>query len=372
VGGGGGGIEATMISYKASYRVWLRDPRWKKLRQRILARDGWQCQQCGRETPALQVHHLRSTHDQRPWETHDQDLLTVCSFCHGEQHMASGTSTGVQTLQAPHVIQETQIQLQDFSLLLAKADNGKSYMERHEWEHVAHLHDAKKRPGYMIWTEFLWPGDAASPGGNGDRLRKDLEHTFGPGSDLHVQFTDEQGRAWLVIELAMAFAAHINPALKVRMLEVFRQYGLNIFYDGESPRMDLETITDEHKYHLMMKWHTEALQKMSAEMTVVKETALQAETKATDALLKADLALDNAKWFSVEEWVVGEQLLRKFPQNTWRNISDKLSEYCSLYNIEVKKFPVKGKQWDQEKFFPPAAFSWLLRQKHFIQKTMGW
>jgi hypothetical protein len=297
--------------------------------------------------------------------------------------MASGRIQEPSRLSEPQITDIKTIPLDQFTLLLADADNGKKYMERHEWEHVAHMHDTKKRPGYILWSEFLWPGDATTTGGNGDRLRKDLEKIFGVGQ---VQFSDTEGHDWIIIELAMGFAEHINPALKVRILEIFRKHGLKILYEGEEPVMDLETLSDEHKYALMMKWHTEAIQKMSTEITIVKETALQAsetahhandtavaaEQKADDALRKAALAFENVKWLSVEQWVIGEKLLRKFPEKTWSTLGKKLGDYCSLYNLEVKTFTVNGKPWPEEKFYPPEAFSWLLRQKNFLQKTMGW
>ena len=64
-----------------SYSKQLKDPRWQKLRLRILERDGWMCQLCGAEHLTLHVHH--GFYDGRkPWEYPPDSLWTLCETCH--------------------------------------------------------------------------------------------------------------------------------------------------------------------------------------------------------------------------------------------------------------------------------------------------
>lgn len=64
-------------------RVQLDPDAYKDLRQRILQRDGWRCQGCGRRSN-LEVHHLcfRS----RSGDDSEQNLVTLCAPCHRAIH----------------------------------------------------------------------------------------------------------------------------------------------------------------------------------------------------------------------------------------------------------------------------------------------
>jgi hypothetical protein len=69
---------------KEEYKKLLLDPRWKEKRLKILERDGNRCTQCG-TTYRLQAHHL-IYEDTDPWESRDEDLITLCTYCHNEWH----------------------------------------------------------------------------------------------------------------------------------------------------------------------------------------------------------------------------------------------------------------------------------------------
>ncbi len=64
-------------------RLRLDDTTYRELKRRILERDGWRCQQCGRRDQ-LQVHHIvrrsQTGYDQ------EQNLITLCSDCHCALH----------------------------------------------------------------------------------------------------------------------------------------------------------------------------------------------------------------------------------------------------------------------------------------------
>lgn len=65
-----------------TYVEKLKDPRWQKKRLEILQRDEFECQSCGDKESTLHVHHY--TYSENPWDTPDDDLLTLCEKCHAE------------------------------------------------------------------------------------------------------------------------------------------------------------------------------------------------------------------------------------------------------------------------------------------------
>jgi len=58
----------------------LRDPRWQKKRLEIMQRDNFQCVACLRKNKTLHVHHKK--YIGKPWEAKDNDLQTLCEYCH--------------------------------------------------------------------------------------------------------------------------------------------------------------------------------------------------------------------------------------------------------------------------------------------------
>jgi hypothetical protein len=62
------------------YSEKLRKPAWQKRRLKILERDGWKCTLCNDTDTELQVHHKKYTGE--PHEAPDEDLITVCKWCH--------------------------------------------------------------------------------------------------------------------------------------------------------------------------------------------------------------------------------------------------------------------------------------------------
>ncbi len=65
------------------YEDKLKDPRWLHKRHSILLRDNFMCLVC--QFPLnLEVHHIKYNGD--PWESDDDDLLTLCAFHHREAH----------------------------------------------------------------------------------------------------------------------------------------------------------------------------------------------------------------------------------------------------------------------------------------------
>ncbi len=64
------------------YAEQYKNPKWQKLRLKILERDNWACQKCGDDKSQLQVHHRRYVYGNKVWEYHETDLITLCNECH--------------------------------------------------------------------------------------------------------------------------------------------------------------------------------------------------------------------------------------------------------------------------------------------------
>jgi len=67
-----------------SYSDKLKDPRWQKMRLKVLERDGFSCVECGNVDKTLHVHHNYYEHEKEPWEYHLNSLVTLCEDCHDE------------------------------------------------------------------------------------------------------------------------------------------------------------------------------------------------------------------------------------------------------------------------------------------------
>jgi len=64
-------------------RLRLDSELYEELRQRVLRRDNWRCQDCGTMSN-LEVHHkeFRS----HSGDDSEQNLITLCSACHASVH----------------------------------------------------------------------------------------------------------------------------------------------------------------------------------------------------------------------------------------------------------------------------------------------
>jgi 5-methylcytosine-specific restriction endonuclease McrA len=63
----------------------LQDPRWKKRRDEIVARDGFTCVRCLLALRPLEVHHRWYTKP-NPWDEPEYNLETLCDKCHDKEH----------------------------------------------------------------------------------------------------------------------------------------------------------------------------------------------------------------------------------------------------------------------------------------------
>lgn len=68
------------------YAVQLKDPRWDKVRKKILRRDGFKCVCCSISDVKLNVHHGIYFKDMMAWEYDEIYLHTLCDPCHERTH----------------------------------------------------------------------------------------------------------------------------------------------------------------------------------------------------------------------------------------------------------------------------------------------
>lgn len=72
---------------KKSYIDKLKDPRWQKMRLKILERDEWICQICFSSEKTLHIHHkyYLNRNYVEPWDYPLDALITLCEECHGDE-----------------------------------------------------------------------------------------------------------------------------------------------------------------------------------------------------------------------------------------------------------------------------------------------
>jgi hypothetical protein len=74
------------LTPRIGYHEYLRSPRWRELRQRMLLRAGGKCQRCERrwqDYGFLDVHHR---HYRRFGAEREADLIVLCRECHIAEH----------------------------------------------------------------------------------------------------------------------------------------------------------------------------------------------------------------------------------------------------------------------------------------------
>jgi 5-methylcytosine-specific restriction endonuclease McrA len=70
-------------------RLTLDPEAYRELCRRVLVRDGWRCQSCGR-MDNLEVHHIQWR--SRLGDDAEENLITLCSTCHQSCHRISSDS----------------------------------------------------------------------------------------------------------------------------------------------------------------------------------------------------------------------------------------------------------------------------------------
>lgn len=69
-----------------NYSDKLKDPRWQKLRLKVMEHDGFKCFYCDDDKGTLNVHHYEYKTGVEPWEYEPWALVTLCETCHKLLH----------------------------------------------------------------------------------------------------------------------------------------------------------------------------------------------------------------------------------------------------------------------------------------------
>ena len=103
------------MNRREAYVEKLKDPRWQKMRLKILERDQWRCTRCDDTTNTLHVHHLCYRPGKDPWESTAEELVTFCASCHEEE-------TSTSTMARQEVIQKLTMWPWDAAALMELAN----------------------------------------------------------------------------------------------------------------------------------------------------------------------------------------------------------------------------------------------------------
>jgi len=68
----------------SGYNTFLKSSYWRYVRKLVVERDGKKCTKCG-DKKSLQAHHLTYANHYNEHK-HLEDLVTLCSNCHKEEH----------------------------------------------------------------------------------------------------------------------------------------------------------------------------------------------------------------------------------------------------------------------------------------------
>lgn len=68
---------------------FYKSKKWRTKREVILRRDEYQCRECrryGKVTPAKVVHHVFSLEDYPEYKLLNDNLISLCNFCHEQMY----------------------------------------------------------------------------------------------------------------------------------------------------------------------------------------------------------------------------------------------------------------------------------------------
>ena len=110
----------------------------------------------------------------------------------------------------------------------------------------------------------------------------------------------------------------------------------------------------------------QAIMHLVTDLDATKHQLALVGSHVVRAEVKADMALDEARCMTLEEFVVKNGLLRQFPESQWPAMAKWLGHFCQQYGLATPKVSVPGKSWDEEKAYPLQALAAL--QRHELKK----
>jgi len=94
---------------KRDYAAERLDPRWQKMRLKVMERDGFACCMCFNESETLNVHHLAYGQHRAVWDYPADVLVTLCKSCHEDWHDLERAFAEVE--KTPHALHIQALQL---------------------------------------------------------------------------------------------------------------------------------------------------------------------------------------------------------------------------------------------------------------------
>ena len=126
------------------YAAKLLRPEWKLKRLEILERDDFTCRWCGVSGTPLEVHHLRYTAGSDPWESPDNDLVTLCVACHSRNHEKN----------APGILNMVQQFTRGHGLPITRRPH--EFDNSRAWKWIIRLPDDRIHRPMMKFASWLW------------------------------------------------------------------------------------------------------------------------------------------------------------------------------------------------------------------------
>lgn len=142
-----------------TYSAKLKDPRWQKMRLKIMERDNWTCQQCGDDNSTLHVHHKSYAYGCDPWDYPETNLVTLCEDCHErEQDRKTWESDLIQCLRRIGLHADgiavladeierfhRRVDFDTYVIMLHKTDSG---------AHIKHLPPEVAQCAFETWVDL--------------------------------------------------------------------------------------------------------------------------------------------------------------------------------------------------------------------------
>ena len=183
----------------------------------------------------------------------------------------------------------------------------------------------------------------AQKGVKGNRPTKEYFLTFDAAKHISMISGSAKGREareyFIACEKALQAQPESEGSILVRMAIAYeRQEAMQRQLTQDMLTLQAQTITNQAK-------------------------TLEALMQATRAETKADLALEDAHYMTLEDCIVKNGLLRQFPVGQWAGYTTWLKQYCLQYALEIRKNPVVGKLWPDENAYPIPALAALIRHE---------
>ena len=170
----------------------------------------------------------------------------------------------------------------------------------------------------------------------------------------------EEGYLLLVKPMRDAMSWEVQKRMRAAYFHVQHVNALPKLHDPTAQAlMQLLIDHDATKYRLAC---LEAAQLEQKDGLIAQQAqTIEALMQATRAETKADLALEDAHYMTLEDCIVKNGLLRQFPVSQWSSYTAWLKQYCLQYVLEIRKNPVVGKLWTDENAYPIPALAALIR-----------